>query len=274
MKKGIVFLTFLVIFCIISVTNVRADRNPWKAGVQESYFSSNEKFELKVSPLRDLIIDGPSAAIFIKEGQERWSKNLPSTPGFVDISNDGNFIVLANWGWFDEGGFKSLSFYDGDGNLLRDVPFASPGRWLWQARISEDGRYYVIGDGNGREGGVEITLYDVAKQSELWTKGIGLESLDNVLISSDGKYSLVSTFNMDCKKWFFVVDVCLAPKDVEFTYLESSGNILWRFKNENGYAWEQEFIKLSNDGVSFQIYDLKNKKWLSFINKDGKVSSL
>ena len=231
MKKRIVFLSFLLISFMISATPLRADRDAWKAGVEVSYFSANKKFEFKVSPLSNLIVESPSKATFIKEGQVVWSKKLPSTPGFVDISNDGNFIVLANWGWFDEGGFKSLSFYDGNGNLLKEVPFAPPGQWLRLAHISEDGRYYVTGQGG--KGKAEITLYDVSKQSELWSKGVGLEDLDKASINSDGKFLLVSTYNMRCKKWFFLIDVCDAPKDVDFTYLDNSGNALWNKRIEN-----------------------------------------
>ncbi len=258
-----------ILFLGITVTPLFADRQSPKAGDIISFFSLNRVFQADVI-LQPIIIDSPSEVIYKKEGVILWKKKLPSTPGFVNISDDGKYIVMANWGWYDEGGFKDLTFYDGNGNLLREIKFAHPGRWIGKTKMSSNGQKYSVAN-NGKEH-AEITLYDVTNQRELWSKNVGLESLGDIAISRDGAHILVSTYNLNCKKSWFFITVCDSPKDAEFTYLDISGNLIWSQRLENGYGWNQDFIDLSEDGVSFKVYDLKNKRWVSFAYQGGVVT--
>lgn len=108
MYKKFLLLIF-PIGILFNSTILLAERPSPKAGDIASFYSANKQFQIDIV-LQPMVIDSPSEAVFKKENNVIWRKELPATPGFVNISDDGEHIVMANWGWYDEGGFKSLSF--------------------------------------------------------------------------------------------------------------------------------------------------------------------
>ena len=247
------------------------------------YYSPNNRYEIGIK--EQTITDGPCKAIFKRDGQIIWERGLPSTPGIVHIANDGQYIAFVNWGWADEGGFKSVSFCDGNGNILKEIPFkarednkADNLRWIRKAQLTLDGHYFVVADSTD-----EITLYDAYKQEALWDKRIPETlaekstkpvqyNLDDIQISDSGGYLLTSRYNSE-------------HADIVFIYLDKEGDVIWSKKISAGYpvkkmlwvfniadAGNQKFIELGKDGLSFKIYSLPDKRWLEFENISNKVT--
>lgn len=122
--------------------------------------------------------NNPVECTFKKDDKIIWKSRTtqmaerPRWPGFVDISDNGKYIVFVNWGWYDEGGFGGISFYNGNGDLLKEISFGSGGksglRWIRKACISRDGNYYAIASDHRNNS--KVTLYYVPKQNIVWNE--------------------------------------------------------------------------------------------------------
>lgn len=229
-----------------------------KPGTTNEFSSSNKAYSIEIEIL-GYPDNSPSRCTFKKEGKPLWTKEISTTPGFVDISDDGKYFVSANWGWYDEGGYKSLSFYDTGGNLLKTIEFGSVKenmRWLKKTCISKDGNYYMAASGHTDNS--QVTLYFVPTQTEIWDKTIGLEQIDDVLISQTGSYILISTFDFQ-------------EQNILLSYLNKTGEVLWEKKIDNGHSWDKDLIWLSGDGMNFKIFDLNRSVWQHYENKNDKI---
>lgn len=255
MIKKIILLLIIIFILPYSIYPKTFPPNP---GTVKEFSSSNKTCSIKIKIL-GYPDNSPSECTFIKEGKELWTKKLPTTPGFVNISDDGKYFVFANWGWYDEGGYKSISFYNGEGNLLKTIEFGSGKegmRWLKKTYISRDGNYYVVA--NGFKNNSQVTLYFVPEQTVSWEKNIGLEQIDNILMSQTGDYILMSTFDYQ-------------ENNILFSYLNKAGNIIWEKKINNGHSWDKDFIWLNEDGMTFKVFDLNQNIWQHYNNKKGKI---
>ncbi len=255
MNRKILGFTLLVFF-VLSCQFLYAKSVPPEIGTTKTFSSQNSIYSIDIKIL-GYPDNSPSECSLKQNNEILWTKQLPTTPGFVDISNDGNYFVLVNWGWYDEGGFKSISFYKGDGELLKTVELGGGLRWISKTCLSGNGKYYLIADRSS-----QVTLYRVATQTTSWDKKIGdkkTESdLNNILISQDGAYILISTFNH-------------TTYNVHFSYLNREGKLLWEKEIIRGYSFNKNLIWLSEDGLNFKIRDLNQKKWLEFENNKNRI---
>ncbi len=254
-KKIIPTLALLLIFQHIIYAEALAP----EIGTIKEFSSSNKTFSIDIKIL-GYPDNSPCEGTFKVDGQILWTKQFSTTPGFVDISDNGNYFVFANWGWYDEAGYKSISFYNGDGTLLKTIQFGSGKegmRWLEKTCISRDGNYYIAT--NGFKNNSQVTLYFVPKQTVIWNKNIGMEQIDNININQTGEYILISTFDYQ-------------EHNIHFSYLNKADNILWEKKINNGHSWNKDFIWLSEDGMTFKVFDLNQNIWQHYENKKGKIT--
>ena len=250
-------LSFILVgFYLLFPSFLHAKAISPELGTIKTFSSENRVYSIDIKIL-GYPDNSPSECTFKKGNEILWTKELPTTPGFVDISNDGKYFIFANWGWYDEGGFKSISFYKGDGELLRTVELSGGLSWISKTRISGDGNYYLAADHSS-----QVTLYLVSIQTIIWDKKIKdrkLElELNNILISQRGDYILISTFDH-------------TTYNVHFSYINKAGKLLWRKKIIRGYSFNKNLIWLSEDGLNFKIRDLNQKKWLEFENNRNRV---
>lgn len=232
-----------------------------KVGSINTFISENGLYSIDVKFL-GYPDGGPSECVF-KEGDSIiWAKEISTTPGKVNISNNGKSIVLANWGWYDEGGFRSLSFYNGKGELLKMVDFGDKGLdsmlWIMETAISPNGIYYIFGVGGQKR--AEFYLYDCGSAKLLWRKEYGFENVVEIEISD--KNILVATFDYD-------------SSDMLYTLLNIKGNMLWQREIKGNHYWDiKDYLHLDSDGRNFEIFDKEKGEYISFIKKDGDYKML
>jgi hypothetical protein len=253
-------IILILITILIPQHIIYAKADTPKPGIIKSFSSPNKIYsiEIKILGYPD---NSPSECTFKEKDKVIWTKELSTTPGLIEIANDGKYFILANWGWYDEGGYKSISFYNGTGELLKTIEFgAGKGRMRWISKtcISGDGNYYIAA--NKFENTSQITLYHVPTQTVVWDKNAGLEQIDNILISQNGNFILISTFDYQ-------------QHNIHFSYMDRTGNLLWKTAIDKGHSGNKDFIWLSEDGLSFKIYDLNKNKWLDFENVKGEIIS-
>ena len=154
MRKTFLFLVLVIAF-VLACTSAFAKRAPSPVGSIDKFCSVNGEYcvEIKILGYPD---SSPSECSFKKGNDTFWQKQIPTTPGLVNITDDGKYIILANWGWFDEGGYKSISIYSGDGVFLREIFFGENSTrdgmfWAWGATISKDNKYYIFSVGQKEE---------------------------------------------------------------------------------------------------------------------------
>jgi hypothetical protein len=255
MNKKILSLILLVFVVSFSPFLCAKAVSP-EVGTIKTFSSENKVYSIDIKILG--YPDNSPSECTLKKGEEiLWTKEIPATPGFVDISNDGKYLIFVNWGWYDEGGFKSISFYTGDGELLKIRELNGGLRWISKTRLSGDGNYYLVADNSS-----QVTLYNVPTQTIVWDKQfkdrkLELE-LNNVLISQQGGYILISTFDH-------------TTYNAHFSYLNREGKLLWEKEIKHGYSFNKNLIWLSEDGLNFKIQDINQNKWLEFENKKNRV---
>lgn len=250
--------------------NIYPDAAEPKPGTAFKFSSANMIYTIEIKILGHPDTS-PSECTFKKQGNILWKKEVPTTPGYVNISDNGKYFVFANWGCYDEGGRKSVSFYDGDGNFLKEIEFNHMCRWIMKSCISKDGNYYITA--NIFKGNPQVTLYSVLNQTELWNKNLvqdlsqykGWMDFDNILVSKTFDYFLISAFDHDEGNMFYF-------------YLNKTGDILWQKKIKKGYPWDylgpsnkKDFTGLSENGISFKVFNLPLNIWEKYKNINGKV---
>jgi len=259
MKKIVLYLT-ITCFIVTLFNYAFAKARAPEIGSIKTFVSENGRYNIGIKILG--YPDGSLSICTFKEGSKIiWSKEIATTPGKVNISNNGKSIVMANWGWYDEGGFRGLSFYNSEGELLKDISFGDKGKdsmlWIRETAISTDGMYYILGT-DGREK-AKIYLYEFSSANLLWANEYGFENAVEIEILGKGSPVLVATFDYN-------------SGDMLFVMLNINGDMLWQKKIEKNFSWDiKDYLHLNDKGQSFEIFDKAMGQYISFINKDGKV---
>ena len=262
-KTFILLLTFISIFAISRCAFAKAI--PPEPGTLQSHVSHNGKFtvEIRIIGYPD---SSPSDCTFKEGNQVIWSKQIPTTPGQVKISDNGEIIAMVNWGWYDEMGSKSLSFYDKKGDLIKEVSFGgdefgmSPMKWVRNLTLSPDGTYCMVGS-NGEEKAL-FSLYESKTGKLVWEKAFGYEETVEIKISDAAKFILVATSNYKSggNMWFLL--------------LNRDGGILWQKKISKNHSWDvEEYLRFKDNGKEFEIFNLVKNKFIFFAlpaDKGGK----
>lgn len=260
---------FLAMALLLVSGQAFAERSIYRG--PKSYFSENKENEIQID--ERTIVDSSCKAVFIKQGQKLWEKVLPSTPGRIQISNDGNSVVFVNWGWADEGYYKSVSFYDGRGKERKELRFGTGGRHLRQigkSYLTADGKYFILEQSDS-----VIDFYDVLEAKLLWEKVLTpAYPLGDLQVSQSNGNILLCSYSRD--------------GDAFFAYLDKDGNKVWEKNITKGYPIRkglfgvvlyineknQKLIDLDPSGNRFSIYSLPESRWIKFENKDERVAEV
>lgn len=262
MRRVLVLIVVTGLMGFLFCQLAEAKRRAPDVGSVETFSSENGKYNVEIKNL-GYPDRSPSECTFKEGNKIIWSKEIPVTPGKVNIANNGESIVLANWGWYDEGGFKGLSFYNNKGELLKEINFAVKGQgvdgliWIRETAISPDGMFYIFGIW-GKEKS-RLYLYDYKSANLLWEKEYGFEVVREIEMSDKSNSILVATY--DNRSY-----------DMLFVLLNRKGHILWQMKIEKNFSNNiEDYLHLDNDGHDFEIFDKTNGRYISYIVKDGKV---
>ena len=252
----------LVMALLLISSTVFAER-VFRQGPKTS-FSDNKTYCVQI--FEQSAVSGTCEAVFKKDYHTVWEKTLSSIPGIVNITEDGQSIIFVNPG--------GVSFYDGEGNLISELKFG-PGenslRQIKKSALSADGQYLVLADSQG-----VLLFYSVKAPKLLWEKEFynGKDSLDDLQISGQGDFMLLSVYNIN-------------NAEILFKYIDKDGMVIWEKNISRGYPIRREglfgtdvyinedsqkFIDLAPDGKSFSIYSHPEHKWIKFENRDGKVA--
>jgi len=115
-------------------------RRPPEVGSINEYFSSSKIYSAQIKLLGYPDIN-PCECTLKKSDRLLWTKKLPSYPGLVNISDNGKYLVFANWGWYDEGGFVLISTFEYKRHNLEVLYLNNQGNVLWKTKI-EKGHYW------------------------------------------------------------------------------------------------------------------------------------
>ncbi|MFH1368471.1 MAG: hypothetical protein ABII64_05020 [Elusimicrobiota bacterium] len=177
---------FLLILCFVTTffKHAFAEATVRDVGSIDTFTSENKRYSIDIKilgyPDRSSSICTPSICTFKKGDKILWSKEIPATPGKVNISDNGKYIAMANWGWYDEGGYAGLSFYGKDGGLIGNIAIDKNKehfKYIKKTAISRDGKYYLISE-LGR--GSILSLYDVKLSKLLWTEEFDEKYSNNI----------------------------------------------------------------------------------------------
>jgi hypothetical protein len=211
-------VTLITLLFPVFLNSVHAKRAIPQPGMIEKFFSGNKIYRIEIKYLGeqpDKIVE----ATFYEKDAKKWQKFYPFHPGLTNISDNGSRIVFANWGWYDEGGFKSLTICDGQGIVLKELMFSEilkskevhNNLWLRNAAISSNGDYYTMGtDGKDKS---QIYLVDAQKLDLLWQRECGYSRLNDLEVSEKGLV-MVSTMDYSSRK-------------LRYTIFDNSGVQLW-----------------------------------------------
>lgn len=133
----------LLLFCICLLTDISAFSESGPPEPLRKFFSDNGRFEVEVR-LKGYPDTGPCECVFKDKGSIAWEKELRQVPGLVAVADNGKVVVMANWGWYDEGGYKSLSVYDEKGGLKGEINIEMS---ISEIGISSDGKYFAVARG-------------------------------------------------------------------------------------------------------------------------------
>ena len=242
----------IILIALIFITPIAYGKAIYpEPGTVTKYQSQNGVFTIEIKIIEYTGPDISSCEVsFKKNNIISWVKEMPTTPGFVTISNSGNYFIFGNWGWYDEGYYKSVSIYNGKGEALKTIEFDKQ-HHIFETYISEDGNYFLFPlDG--------LALLYIPTQTIIWDKKIGTGRMDNILMSTSCDFILLSRFDYK-------------SHDISFYYLSRGGNILWNKTIEHGHEWKHEFIWLSDDGHEFKYYNKHEKKWFLYENTGEKI---
>jgi len=222
---------------------------PVEPGSVDVYTSDNGRYEVSI-----IYGDGLPSWSLKEDGQELWSKPMMDEPGAASVSDNGETIALPLWGWRDEGGSSGVAVYNKEGDLVKKIYFkglsmsAETLRWVRATGISPDGKYLAIG-GNGKENAT-VTLFASASGELVWEKAAGLPDIVDIRIAKDGKHVLIATREKN-------------GTGMEFVLFGGEGSVLWNKKIDNNLSYDVEhYIRFTDDGTGFEIYDLASGKYL------------
>ncbi|NPV52949.1 MAG: hypothetical protein HPY71_05440 [Firmicutes bacterium] len=231
-----------------------ADAIPPAPGTVETYTSQNGKYavEIKILGYPD---SSPCECTFKESGDISWTKEIPDTPNKVVISDNGETIAMTNWGWYDEGGSRSLSIYNKRGDLIKELSFGFTGmnnwglKWVKVLAISPDGSYCMVGE-DAEEKAV-FSLYDCRTGELKWERGYGFSEASEAEIQEAGRYLLVATNDYSTRDMFFFL-------------LDREGVTLWEKRIAKNFSWDvQDYLRFMDNGKEFAIFDLKSAKYIT-----------
>ncbi|MCK4914201.1 MAG: hypothetical protein KAS69_06380 [Planctomycetes bacterium] len=257
----IVTLTTLLLLTFLNPAH--AKRALLQPGTIEEHFSENKNYRIEIKYLGehpDKIVE----ATLYEKNIKKWQKFYPVHPGLINVSDDGSRIAFANWGWYDEGGFKSLTICDGQGNVLKELTFSEIQEsergykgymlWLRDSAISSSGDYYAMGAYGKEKAG--IYLLDIKKMTFLWQQACGYERLEDIKVFDNG-IVLVATSDYPSGK-------------LSFSVLNNLGQVLW----EKGCSWRinyavANYLKIKGD--SFGILNTLDNDFIALQVRDGNI---
>ena len=253
----------ILVMALLLISSAVFAERVFRQGPKTS-FSDNKTYCVQI--FERSAINSICEAVFKKNYHTVWEKTLSSTPRIVNITEDGQSIVFVNP--------ASISFYDGEGNLRSELKFGARENGLRQiekSALSADGQYLVLAGSQGT-----LLFYSIKEPKFLWEKEFynGKNSLDDLQISGQGDFILLSAYNIN-------------SAEILFNYIDKDGMVIWEKNISRGYPirreglfgtdvyineYSQNFIDLAPDGKSFLIYSHPEHKWIKFENRDGKVA--
>ena len=203
------FIGFGFVILLLYCTTVFGEAIPPEPGTVTSYASRNAKYTIAIKIL-GYPDRSPSECTYMESGIILWIKSIPTTPSKVVISDNGKYIAMTNWGWYDEGGSNSLSIYDRSGNLIKEASFEEPEKgiegmkWIRVLTISPDGTYCMVGENTTEH--AAFSLYDCRTGELKWEKGYGFSEAYEAKIANGGDYILIATDDYhSCNMQFFLL---------------------------------------------------------------------
>lgn len=246
MKK--IFLSVILFFFpLLFSATAFAEKMPVEAGKITVYKSPNGRYTVTVTA--QVLGGGLSSCALLEGEQVISSKRMDENPGKIAVSDNGETIAMLNWGWEDEGGSRSISFYDPKWNLIKETSFGGDFggsdkgamKWIDVLTLSPDGSYAAIGDGGKEISGV--SLFNAKTGEWLWGKQFGLEDIREIAISKDGQYILITTY----ERGQFNVLVQL---------LDLSGNVLREKTLPKAFSYDvKNYFRFTDDGKGFEVFD-------------------
>ena len=246
-------LGFIILVVLLSRGVAFGEALPPKVGTVHTYVSHNAKYTVAIEIL-GYPDHSPALCTFTDSGKTVWSKQIPETPSKVVISENGQFIAMTNWGWYDEGASRSLSLYNGMGDLITEISFGDSKKgfeglkWIRVLSISPDGNYCLIG--TNTQAHALFTVYDSRKGELLWEKGYGFSEATEAKLSNNGEYILIATNDYH-------------SQNMQFFLLNHQGLILYQKKLLKNFSWEvPDYLIFKDNGREFGIFDFNQGKFL------------
>ncbi|MCX5632428.1 MAG: hypothetical protein NTW93_01940 [Phycisphaerae bacterium] len=256
-------ITLTTFLLLVFLNSAYAKRSLPQPGATEEYFSENKNYRIEIKYLGEQPDKIVEVTLYEKD-IKKWQKFYPVHPGLINVSDNGSRIVFANWGWYDEGGFKSLTICDGQGNVLKELMFSEIQEskrgykdsllWLHDAAISGNGDYYAMGTYGKEKAG--IYLLDIKKATLLWQQACGYERLEDIKVFGNGSV-LVATSDYPSGKLLFSI-------------LNNLGQGLW----EKSCSWRishtvADYLKIAGD--SFGVLNTLDNDFITFQVKDRNI---
>ncbi len=225
---------------------------PPKVGTVYTYSSCNTRFTISIEIL-GYPDNSPARCSLMDSGETVWSKMFFATPSEVAISDNGQCIVMTNWGWFDERASRSISIYNGAGELVKEIPFMGPDgfeslKWVDMLAIAPDGSCCAIGTGSLKH--ALLAVYDCRKAELLWEKEYGFSEAVEAKFSNNGEYILIATNDY-------------YSRDMSFFLLNHHGEVLYQKTIPQNYSWDvPDYLVFKENGREFCIFDINSGKYL------------
>ena len=235
-----------IFISLICCALVFGEAFPVQPGTVKVYSSRNAKYTVTIK-LLGYPDSSPSECTFTAAGKELWTKLIPTTPSKVVISDNGQRIVMTNWGWYDEGGSQSLSIYNRMGELIKEVPFGQM-KWVRVLAVSPDGSCCIVGVNSVQN--AFFSLYDCQTGELKWEKGYGFSETSEVKVANGGDYILVATNDYH-------------SGDMQFFLLDSKGVVLYHKLLAKNYSYDvPDYLRFRDNGKEFEFFDKNANQYL------------
>jgi hypothetical protein len=234
-----------VLFAIALVSGASlafAEMMPIEPGTVKAYPSSNGIYQVRVSYNE---LGGASLSVY--KGSERiWSELLSSRPGRVRVSDNGEVVVAATFGWEDEGGADGFVVYNTRTGASKEVQFnplnntKASLKWIEVLEISSDGKYVAFGE--ERQKGSRITVYDTATGESVFWQDAGFDNCVAFVMAPGLERSVLVTRNDDL--------------DMAFVRFDKTGEITGSQMIKKNFSYDVPvYVKFDGNG-DVLIFDL------------------
>lgn len=253
MQGKIRLISLCILIGLLSNATILGEALPLQPGTVILYTSQNARYTVSIKIL-GYPDSSPALCTFMDSGKIIWSKPIFETPSEVAISDNGQRIAMTNWGWYDEGASGSISFYNHQGDLLKEVPFRDPEKGFEGLKrirvlaISPDGNYCAIGTDTKED--ALFTVYDCRKGVMVWEKGYGFSEATEAKLSTNGEYILIATNDY-------------YSQDMQFFLLDHQGLVLYQKTLPKNFSWDvPDYLRFKDNGIEFEILDYNLGKFL------------